>query len=88
MVFSKKKVGFPGGSVVKNLPAHAGDRGSIPGLGTSRMRRSNSAPVCTTTTGLCSGAPVPQLLKPECPKARAPQEKPARKQRAAPARRN
>ena len=24
--------GFPGGSVVKNLPANAGDLGSIPGL--------------------------------------------------------
>ena len=24
---------FPGGAVVKNLPAHAGDMGSIPGLG-------------------------------------------------------
>ena len=24
---------FPGGSVVKNLPANAGDMGSIPGLG-------------------------------------------------------
>ena len=27
------KVGFPGGSVVKNLPAVAGDVGSLPGLG-------------------------------------------------------
>ena len=27
--------GFPGGSVVKNLPAHAGEAGSIPGLGRS-----------------------------------------------------
>ena len=26
--------GFPGGSAVKNLPANAGDMGSIPGLGT------------------------------------------------------
>ena len=25
--------GFPGGSVVKNLPASAGDTGSIPGSG-------------------------------------------------------
>ena len=25
--------GFPGGSVVKNLPANAGDAGSVPGLG-------------------------------------------------------
>ena len=27
--------GFPGGSVVKNVPAKAGDMGSIPGLGRS-----------------------------------------------------
>ena len=27
--------GFPGGSVVENLPANAGDAGSIPGLGRS-----------------------------------------------------
>ena len=26
-------MGFPGGTVVKNLPADAGDSGSIPGLG-------------------------------------------------------
>ena len=25
--------GFPGGSVVKNLPANAGEAGSVPGLG-------------------------------------------------------
>ena len=25
-------LGFPGGSVVKNLPANAGDSGSVPGL--------------------------------------------------------
>ena len=28
-------MGFPGGLVVKNLPANAGDTGSIPGLGRS-----------------------------------------------------
>ena len=27
--------GFPGGSVVKNLPANAGEVGSVPGLGRS-----------------------------------------------------
>ena len=27
--------GFPGGSMVKNLPANAGDAGSIPGSGRS-----------------------------------------------------
>ena len=33
--------GFPGGTVVKNPPAHAGDTGSIPGQGRSHMLRSN-----------------------------------------------
>ena len=32
---------FPGGAVVKNLPASAGDTGSIPGPGRSHMPRSN-----------------------------------------------
>ena len=32
---------FPGGAVVKNLPANAGDMGSSPGLGRSQMPRSN-----------------------------------------------
>ena len=43
--------GFPGGSVVKNPPANAGDTGSIPGPGGSHMPWSSSAP-------------VPQLLSP------------------------
>ena len=33
--------GFPGGAVVKNPPANAGDMGSSPGLGRSHMPRSN-----------------------------------------------
>ena len=33
--------GFPGGAVVENLPADAGDTGSSPGLGGSHMPRSN-----------------------------------------------
>ena len=32
---------FPGGAVVKNLPANAGDMGSSPGPGRSHMPRSN-----------------------------------------------
>ena len=32
---------FPGGAVVKNPLANAGDTGSIPGLGRSHMLRSN-----------------------------------------------
>ena len=36
-------VGFPGGAVVRNLPANAGDTGSSPGPGRSHMPRSNWA---------------------------------------------
>ena len=32
---SSKLLGFPGGSVIKNPPANAGDAGLIPGLGRS-----------------------------------------------------
>ena len=35
--------GFPGGAVVENPPASAGDTGSSPGLGRSHMPRSNWA---------------------------------------------
>ena len=33
--------GFPGGAVVENLPANAGDMGSSPGLGRSHVPRSS-----------------------------------------------
>ena len=36
-------MGFPGGAVVGNLPASAGDTGSSPGLGRSHMPRSDWA---------------------------------------------
>ena len=49
----KKKEGLPGGAVVKNPPANAGDLGLSPGPGRSHMLRSNQAH-------------VPQLLKPVC----------------------
>ena len=39
--FKKAKEGFPGGAVVENLPANAGDTGSNPGLGRSHMPWSN-----------------------------------------------
>ena len=61
----KKKtlVGFPGGSVVKNLPDNAGSTGSIPDPGRSHMPWTYWA--CTS-----------QLPKPACLRACAPQEKP------------
>ena len=36
-----KELGFPGGTVVKNPSANAGDTGSSPGPGRSHMPRSN-----------------------------------------------
>ena len=39
--FKKQFRDFPGGTVVKNPPANAGDMGSIPGPGRSHMPRSN-----------------------------------------------
>ena len=40
-VKDKRTLGFPGGAVVENLPASAGDTGSNPSLGRSHMPRSN-----------------------------------------------
>ena len=42
-VLERKERGFPGGAVVENPPANAGDTGSSPGLGRSHMPRSNWA---------------------------------------------
>ena len=39
--YQKDIWGFPGGAVVENLPANAGDTGSSPGLGRSHMPRSD-----------------------------------------------
>ena len=40
----KKTLGFPGGAVVENLPANAGDTGSSPGPGRSHMPWSKLGP--------------------------------------------
>ena len=40
-VSEEEEEGFPGGAVVKNLPANAGDTGSSPELGRSHMLQSN-----------------------------------------------
>ena len=37
----RMEAGFPGGAVVEGLPANAGDAGSSPGLGGSRVPRSS-----------------------------------------------
>ena len=41
----KSMLDFPGGTVVKNSPANAGDMGLIPGLGRFHTRQNNSAQV-------------------------------------------
>ena len=93
--------GFPGGAVVKNPPANAGDTGSSPGPGGSHMPRSSWARA-PQLLSLRSRAHEPQLLSLRAtttdeacpPRARAPQqEKPpqweacAPQQSVAPARR-
>ena len=65
---------FPGDSVVKNLPASAGDTGSIPNLGRSHMPQSDQV-YAPQLLSLCAGAPELRLPKPECPRARAAQDR-------------
>ena len=56
---------FPGGTMVKNLPANAGDTGSSPGPGRSHMPWSNKAHA-PQLLSLRFRAREPQLLKPAC----------------------
>ena len=92
--------GFPGGTVVRNPPAKAGDTGSGPGPGGSHMPRSSWARV-PQLLSLHSGAREPQLsprgttAEAHVPRAHAlQQERPpqweahALQRRVAPARRN
>ena len=50
--FKKKSLwmDFPGGPVVKNLPANAGDMGSIPGLRTKIPHALGQLSTCAETT--------------------------------------
>ena len=52
-----KYLGFPGGSVVKNLPANSGDMGLIPGLGRSPGEE-NGNPIQYS----CLGNPIKRSL--------------------------
>ena len=58
-------MGFPGGPVVKNLPANVGDMGSIPGPERPFMPW-GTKPVSRNYTH------EPQLLKPVGPRVQAP----------------
>ena len=55
-------MGFPFSSVGKNPPADAGDTGSIPCLGTSRMTQDNKA-CAPQLLSLCSRAWEPTETK-------------------------
>ena len=57
--------GSPGGSVVKTLPANAGERGSVSDPGWPHMPWSNQASV-PPLLSLYSRAQEPQLQKPTC----------------------
>ena len=65
-VFRDKNQGFPGGAVVKNPPANAGDTGSSPGLGRSHMPQSNEllSPRATITEAHAPRVCAPQQEKP------------------------
>ena len=63
IVIKKEVQGFPGGAVVKNLPADVGHTELSPGLGRSHMPWSNKARA-PQLLSLHSRAHVPQLLKP------------------------
>ena len=54
---------FPGGPVVKNLPANAGDTGLIAGLGRVHVPPSNQARE-PQLQSLSTWRPAPQLEKP------------------------
>ena len=66
--FNKK--GFPGGAVVENLPANAGDTGSSPGLGRSHMLQNSWARepqlLSLRVWSLCSATREPAIVRDPC----------------------
>ena len=63
LIYKTGERGFPGGSVVKNPPANAEDKGLIPDLGWSHMPGNNEASG-PQLLSLCCTAWEPQLLSP------------------------
>ena len=59
----ERDMDFPGGPVVKHVPANAGDTGLIPGLGRSHARGQLS-PCAVTTEAACPRASALQQEKP------------------------
>ena len=66
---------FPGGTVVKNPPAIAGDTGSSPGPGKIPQAAEQLSP-CATTTEPALQCPRAATTEACVPRACAPQEKP------------
>ena len=66
---------FPGGAVVENLPANAGDTGSSPGLGGSHMPRSDWARgpqlLSLRVWSLCSAAGEAAIVRDPCTTVRS-----------------
>ena len=71
MLFKMQLQYFPGGAVNKNLPANAGNMGSVPGLGGFQCCRA-AKPVCHNYWA-CAPHLGPRAHE---PRAHAPQEKP------------
>ena len=70
---------FPGGPVVKNLPANAEDSSSVPGLGRSQVLRNNW--ICAPQLlSLCSKAHKQQLLSLQSRAHALQQEKPPQRE--------
>ena len=75
LFFKNKAIGdLPGGPVVKNPPANAGNTGLISGPGSFHMLWGDSQ--CTSTSSLCSRAWELQLLEPALLEAVLPNQKP------------
>ena len=70
-----QQVGFPGGAVVKNPPAKAGDMGSSPSLGRFPHAAEQLSQGATTTEAHAPRAHAPLQEKPWQGEACAPQQR-------------
>ena len=64
ILIERMKMGFPGGSVLKNLATNAGNVGSVPDLGRSHEPWSNE--VHEPQLSLCVLEPVPHNKRSHC----------------------
>ena len=66
ITYKRQIQGFPGGSVVKNPPANAGDTSSIPDPGRSHVPWKKISP-CATTIESVLQSPGTATAEPLCP---------------------